>query len=144
MTIEDQRLSSQLNNDVEMLIREIGKHQRPDDYSQFFSLLPGLSLFIRIAGQLPADVQVGKSFQTKAGDEIETFTASVRGLECIVVFTTDDNPRLGSNYLVIEGREALRTVLRLPHVGGLIVQSSGADWILLNKQKISQLVSDQR
>lgn len=36
---------SQSPRDVDSLIRDIADHQRPDDYSEFFRLLPELQLF---------------------------------------------------------------------------------------------------
>ncbi len=78
--------------DVDSLIRDIADHQRPDDYSEFFRLLPELQLFLPLAGPLPESIPRGEKIVISAGTEIRARTASVQGLECVVVFTSADHP----------------------------------------------------
>lgn len=132
---------SQSPRDVDSLIRDIADHQRPDDYSEFFRLLPELQLFLPLASPLPESIPQGESIVISAGTEIRARTASVQGLECVVVFTSADHPNLGNDYAGVDGREALRMVGRIPNIGGLLVQSTGTGWVGLDRQKVAHVLS---
>ena len=125
---------------IDSLIRDIADHQRPDDYSEFFRRLPTLQLFIPIVGPLPASIPSGERIVIRAGMEIKARTALVQDLECVLAFTSNDNPNLGNDYAGIEGREALQMVLRIPNMGGLLVQSTGTG-VALDRQKVSHVLS---
>jgi hypothetical protein len=125
---------------IDFLIRDIADHQRPEDYAEFFRLLPELQLFLPIVGSLPAGIPRGDPIVIQAGTEINVRTASVQGLECVLVFTSSDHPNLGADHAGIEGREALRMVMRMPMVG-LLVQSRGTGWVGLDREKVADVFS---
>ena len=135
--------SSKPNRDINSLLHSIADHKRAEDYSEFFQLLPSLQLFLPLTTPLPNDLPRGEQFQVEAGVEIKAQTVSIKGLECVLVFTSENNPNLGDDYAGIEGREVLQMVLKLPNIDGLVVQSSGTGWVGLDKQKISYVLSRQ-
>ena len=132
---------SQSLRTVDALIRDIADHQRPEDYSEFFRLLPELQLFLPLAGPLPTSIPRGEKIVVSAGTEIRARTASIQGLECVLVFTSADHPNLGADYAGLDGREALQMVERIPNIGGLLVQSTGTGWVGLDRQKVTHVLS---
>lgn len=142
MSIFDRFFSrSQSPRTVDALIRDIADNQRPEDYSEFFRLLPELQLFLPLAGPLPASIPRGEKIVVSAGTEIRARTVSVQGLECVLVFTSADHPNLGSDYAGLDGREALQMVERIPNIDGLLVQSTGTGWVGLDRQKVTHVLS---
>ena len=128
--------------DADSLIKDIADHQKADDYSEFLTLLPNLRLFLPLVGPPPEDLPRGQKITVQDSTEIRARTVSMQGLEYVLVFTSRSNPKLGTDYAEIEGREALQMVLKSPGIDGLLVQSSGTGWVGLDRDKISDLLSN--
>ena len=128
--------------DIDALIKDIADHQRPEDYSEFLRLLPGLRLYLPLVGPLPPGLS-GKTFRVSADMSIQTRTASMGAREFALVFTSRAHPNLGSEYAEMEGSEVLRMTLRIPGIEGLLVQSTGTGWVGLDREKISFVLSGQ-
>lgn len=136
-----QEIASKPVRDTDALIKDIADHKKTEDYSEFLTLLPKLTLFLSLQGPLPEGLPRGQKI-TLSEMEIKARTASIQNLKLIVVFTSKSNPKLGADYAEIEGREVLQMVLKSPGIDGLLVQSSGTAWVGVDKDKISDLLSE--
>lgn len=129
--------------DPDTLIKELADHQKDEDYSEFFQLLPSLPLFLPLTAPLPSEFPRGQKIQVPEGANLTACTAIVQGMECVLVFTSRENPNLGPHYVEMEGRDVLQMVLKVASVDGLLVQSSGTGWVGLDKHQVSYVLSHQ-
>lgn len=137
-----QKIAERPPRDTDSLIKDIADHKKAKDYSEFLTLLPNLRLFLPLVGPLPEGIQRGQKITVQDGTEIKARTVSVKNLQLILVFTSATNPKLGADYAEIEGREALQMVLKSPGIDGLLVQSSGTAWVGIDRDKISDVLSN--
>ena len=128
------------SRDVDSLIKDIADHQRDKDYSELFTRLPTLRLFLPLAAPLPPDLPPGKALEVGPELTVQCRTTSVQGMDCVLTFTSATHPELGPHYAEIEGHEALAMVLKTS-VSGLLIQSSGTGWIGLDKKKIAHVLA---
>ncbi len=127
--------------DPDTLIKDIADHQKEEDYSEFFQLLPSLRLFLPLTAPPPPDFPRGHKVQVPAESNINARTATVQGMECVLVFTSREHPNLGPDYIEMEGHDVLQMVLKVTSVDGLLVQSSGTGWVGLDKHQVSYMLS---
>ena len=125
------------------LIRDIADAQKPEDYAEFFKRLPQARLFMKLLGEVPATIPRGVKHQVRSGETVSARTATVQGLEVVVLFTSNTDARLGAQYAEIELQEALHMVERTPALGGLLVQSTGTGWVGMDRAKVSHLLALQ-
>lgn len=127
--------------DLDTLIKDLADHQKEEDYAEFFQHLPGLRLFLPLTAPLPPGFPRGEKFQVPDGSNINARTATVQGMECVLVFTSRENPNLGPYYVEMEGHDVLQMVLKVDSVDGLLVQSSGTAWVGLDRQQVCYMLS---
>jgi hypothetical protein len=136
-----QEISSKPVRNVDSLINDIADYEKAEDYSELLTLLPNLSLFLSLAEPLPEGIPLGQKIEVKHGMVIKLRTASVQSLKLLPVFTSSTNPKLAKAYGEIEGREVLQMVVKMPDIDGLLVQSSGTAWVIVKRDKISDVLS---
>lgn len=98
---------------LDQLIFDIAEQQRPEDYEEFYALLPSQRFHARVQPEY----------------------ADLRGKSFLLFYTAKDHPDLGPLSVEIRGDEALRTTLRSP-ADGAVFQNAQDSWIALDSAKI--------
>jgi hypothetical protein len=113
---------------IDALIAEAARTNAPEDYGSLFSALAGTETFLNLEHEL-------------AGAVSTPVFAVGSCQHAVLLFTSNDHPRLRRPFAGIVWERALEMTDRMPIADGLIVQSKGSAWVGLNKAKIRELLN---
>ncbi len=128
------------SRDVNKLIQEIADHNRSAAYAELFRRLPAIKLYFPVSQSAIQTLPKGKPVQVPKDSNLRLPNTVVKGRSFVVLYTSSSDNRLGEHYAEIQGAEALRMVMRIPDVDGLLIQAEGTAWVGIDKDKISHVL----
>jgi hypothetical protein len=123
------------------LIFDIAEYHRTEDLEQFCSRVAGERFYIPLEQPLPASMRPGEQLVTTSDVELRTRFAQIAGKNCFLFFTSARHQGLGNTHAEVAGIDALRMTTQSADVHGALFQNAHESWLVLDKQKISNVLA---
>lgn len=122
------------DRNLDLLIDAAANSRSDIDYQAFFKAAQKKEIFFNLS-----------NLEKPNTNEIKIPTVSVgNNLNAVVFFTSSNDKRLGKKYAGIVWEKGLEMASKIPETNGIVIQSASDAWIAITKEKIEEILSQQK